>query len=155
METLALLADGFSIALTPQNLFLAVVGCFLGTLMGALPGLGPANGVAILIPIAFSLGLGPIPSLILLTSVYYGAMEKIGFEKADLMRSSVEDAMEAQADAKEEFRELDSCRWLDRRRSALEISPISCSHSANKSSDTSSTSPMRSVTRCASDSASS
>ncbi|WP_298260433.1 tripartite tricarboxylate transporter permease [uncultured Litoreibacter sp.] len=74
MDTLSLLFDGFAIALTPQNLFLSVVGCFLGTLMGALPGLGPANGVAILIPIAFSLGLGPIPSLILLTSVYYGAM---------------------------------------------------------------------------------
>lgn len=74
METLSLLADGFSVALTAQNLFLAVLGCFLGTLMGALPGLGPANGVAILIPIAFSLGLGPTPSLILLTSVYYGAM---------------------------------------------------------------------------------
>ncbi|GLQ35347.1 tripartite tricarboxylate transporter TctA [Amylibacter marinus] len=74
METLSLLADGFSVALTPQNLFLAIMGCFLGTLMGALPGLGPANGVAILIPIAFSLGLGPTPSLILLVSVYYGAM---------------------------------------------------------------------------------
>jgi len=74
MEVLSLLADGFAIALTPENLFLAVLGCFLGTLMGALPGLGPANGVAILIPIAFSLGLGPTPSLILLTSVYYGAM---------------------------------------------------------------------------------
>lgn len=74
MDTLALLADGFAIALTPQNLFLAVMGCFLGTLMGALPGLGPANGVAILIPIAFSLGLGPVASLILFVSVYYGAM---------------------------------------------------------------------------------
>lgn len=74
METLASLADGFAIAFTVQNLFLALLGCFLGTLMGALPGLGPANGVAILIPIAFSLGLGPTPSLILLTSVYYGAM---------------------------------------------------------------------------------
>lgn len=74
METLSLLADGFAVALTPQNFFLAIMGCFLGTLMGALPGLGPANGVAILIPIAFSLGLGPTPSLILLTSVYYGAM---------------------------------------------------------------------------------
>ena len=42
--------------------------------MGALPGLGPSNGVAILIPLAFSLGLGATPSLILLTSVYYGAM---------------------------------------------------------------------------------
>lgn len=74
MDILFSLADGFAVALTPQNLFLALVGCFLGTLMGALPGLGPANGVAILIPIAFSLGLGPTPSLILLTSVYYGAM---------------------------------------------------------------------------------
>ncbi len=36
-------------------------------------------------------------------SVYYGAMEKIGFQKSDLMRASVEDAMEAQAEAKEEF----------------------------------------------------
>lgn len=74
METLANLADGFVIALTWQNMLLALIGCFLGTLMGALPGLGPANGVAILIPIAFSLGLGPTPALILLTSVYYGAM---------------------------------------------------------------------------------
>ena len=74
MELFSLLGDGFAIALTPQNLFLAIMGCFLGTLMGALPGLGPANGVAILIPIAFSLGLGPTPSLILLVSVYYGAM---------------------------------------------------------------------------------
>jgi len=74
METLSSLGDGFAIAFTFQNLCLALLGCFLGTLMGALPGLGPANGVAILIPIAFSLGLGPTPSLILLTSVYYGAM---------------------------------------------------------------------------------
>ncbi|MGP6085905.1 tripartite tricarboxylate transporter permease [Antarctobacter jejuensis] len=74
METLANLGDGFAVAFTAQNLFLALLGCFLGTLMGALPGLGPANGVAILIPIAFSLGLGPVASLILLTSVYYGAM---------------------------------------------------------------------------------
>jgi len=74
MEILSNLADGFLIAFTAQNLFLALLGCFLGTLMGALPGLGPANGVAILIPIAFTLGLGPTPSLILLTSVYIGAM---------------------------------------------------------------------------------
>ena len=74
MEILANLGDGFAIALSWENLFFALLGCFLGTLMGALPGLGPANGVAILIPIAFSLGLGPTSSLILLTSVYYGAM---------------------------------------------------------------------------------
>jgi putative tricarboxylic transport membrane protein len=74
MDTLYSLADGFSVALTFQNLLLALIGAFLGTLMGALPGLGPANGVAILIPICFSLGLGPTPSLILLTAVYYGCM---------------------------------------------------------------------------------
>ncbi len=74
MDTLGNLADGFAVALTWQNLALALMGCFLGTVMGALPGLGPSNGVAILIPLAFTLGLGATPSLILLTSVYYGAM---------------------------------------------------------------------------------
>ncbi|MEZ5752707.1 MAG: tripartite tricarboxylate transporter permease [Paracoccaceae bacterium] len=74
MDIFSSLGDGFLIALSWQNLALAVLGCFLGTIMGALPGLGPSNGVAILIPLAFSLGLGPTPSLILLTSVYYGAM---------------------------------------------------------------------------------
>ncbi len=74
MDTLSNLADGFAVAMTWQNMGLALMGCFLGTIMGALPGLGPSNGVAILIPLAFTLGLGATPSLILLTSVYYGAM---------------------------------------------------------------------------------
>jgi putative tricarboxylic transport membrane protein len=74
MDAFASLADGFAVALTIENLFLAMAGCLLGTIIGALPGLGPANGVAILIPLAFSLGLDPTAALILLTSVYYGAM---------------------------------------------------------------------------------
>ena len=74
MDALSSLVDGFSVALSFQNLFLAFIGCFLGTIIGALPGLGPSNGVAILIPLAFSLGLDPTAALILLTSVYYGAM---------------------------------------------------------------------------------
>ncbi len=74
MELLSNLALGFSVALTPYTLMLAVVGCFLGTIIGALPGLGPSNGVAILIPLAFTLGLDAIAALVLLTSVYYGAM---------------------------------------------------------------------------------
>jgi putative tricarboxylic transport membrane protein len=74
MDALASLADGFAVALTFQNLMLALIGCFLGTVMGALPGLGPSNGVAILIPLAFTLGLPATPAMILLTSVYYGAM---------------------------------------------------------------------------------
>ena len=74
MELLSNLALGFGVALTPLTLVLAVVGCFLGTIIGALPGLGPSNGVAILIPITFSLGLDATAALVLLTSVYYGAM---------------------------------------------------------------------------------
>ena len=57
MDILANLALGFSVALSPYTLFLAVCGCFLGTIIGALPGLGPSNGVAILIPITFTLSI--------------------------------------------------------------------------------------------------
>ncbi len=74
MDVFSSLADGFAVALTWQNLLLALLGCLLGTIIGALPGLGPSNGVAILIPLAFTLGLAATPALILLTSVYYGAM---------------------------------------------------------------------------------
>ena len=74
MDLLANLAQGFSVALTPTTLMLAVAGCFIGTIIGALPGLGPSNGVAILIPLAFSLGLDATEALVLMTSVYYGAM---------------------------------------------------------------------------------
>jgi len=74
MELLSNLALGFSVALSPYTLMLAVIGCFLGTIIGALPGLGPSNGVAILIPITFSLGLDATSALVLMTSVYYGAM---------------------------------------------------------------------------------
>jgi len=74
VDAISSLLDGFAVALTVQNVGLALLGCFLGTIIGALPGLGPANGVAILIPLAFTLGLPATPALILLTSVYYGAM---------------------------------------------------------------------------------
>ena len=74
MELMSNLALGFSVALSPWTLMLAVIGCFLGTIIGALPGLGPSNGVAILIPLAFTLGLDATSALVLLTSVYYGAM---------------------------------------------------------------------------------
>ncbi|MFN3209338.1 MAG: tripartite tricarboxylate transporter permease [Roseovarius sp.] len=67
------LATGFGVALDPFNLFLVLAGCFAGTLIGALPGLGPINGVAILLPIAYGLGFGPESALILLAGIYYGA----------------------------------------------------------------------------------
>ncbi len=74
MEILEFLAHGFAVALTPTNLGLAVFGCVAGTIVGAMPGLGPVNGVAILIPLAFTLGLDPASAMILLASVYYGTM---------------------------------------------------------------------------------
>jgi putative tricarboxylic transport membrane protein len=74
MEALSLLVDGFAVALDPRVLLLAAAGCLIGTIVGALPGLGPVNGVAILIPLAFSLRLDPGAALILLACVYYGCM---------------------------------------------------------------------------------
>ncbi|NJM84581.1 MAG: tripartite tricarboxylate transporter permease, partial [Tabrizicola sp.] len=74
MDILTNLQLGFSIALSPWTLFLAFIGCFVGTIIGALPGLGPSNGVALLIPISFSMGLDAVSALVLLTSVYYGCM---------------------------------------------------------------------------------
>lgn len=67
------LSAGFAVALDPFNLFLVLIGCFAGTLIGALPGIGPINGVAILLPIAYSLGFPPESALILLAGIYYGA----------------------------------------------------------------------------------
>ena len=53
METLQLLLHGFSVALTPENLFLCATGVIAGTLVGALPGIGPAGATAILLPTTF------------------------------------------------------------------------------------------------------
>jgi len=63
---------GFEQALTHQNLFFAVVGITLGTIIGVLPGLGGANGVAILLPL--TMRMPPTSAIILLTSIYWGAL---------------------------------------------------------------------------------
>src|SRR6266498_1958334 len=63
---------GFQVALQPHNLLLAVIGVALGTIIGVLPGLGGANGVAILLPLTFS--MQPTSAIILLTSPYWGAL---------------------------------------------------------------------------------
>ncbi|MBM3606573.1 MAG: tripartite tricarboxylate transporter permease [Alphaproteobacteria bacterium] len=74
MDILSSLWAGFAVAALPINLALIVAGCFAGTLIGALPGLGPVNGVAILIPLTFAFGLNATSSMILLSAVYYGCM---------------------------------------------------------------------------------
>ena len=72
MDTFNYLLDGFTVALQWKNLLLALFGAFLGTIVGMLPGLGPINGVAILLPFAYALGLPPESALILLAAVYLG-----------------------------------------------------------------------------------
>ncbi|MDP5254692.1 MULTISPECIES: tripartite tricarboxylate transporter permease [unclassified Vibrio] len=66
------LINGFGVALQPYYLFLITFGGILGTVIGMLPGLGPATGVAVLLPMTFS--MGPTASLITMTGVYIGAM---------------------------------------------------------------------------------
>src|SRR5438128_9891718 len=63
---------GFHIAITPYNLFVSVVGITLGTIIGVLPGLGGANGVAILLPLTFT--MPPTSAIIMLSCLYWGAL---------------------------------------------------------------------------------
>src|SRR3989442_6782020 len=66
------LVSGLAAALTPAYLAYAFVGCMLGPLIGVVPGLGPAAGTAILIPLTFK--LDPTGAIIMLSAIYYGAM---------------------------------------------------------------------------------
>ncbi len=72
MEEIAALMQGFSVALTPMNVVFMFVGITLGVLIGVLPGLGGANGVAILLPLTFS--MNPTSAIILLSCIYWGAL---------------------------------------------------------------------------------
>jgi len=72
MEILSHLADGFLIAFEPQNLVLMLLGCAVGLFIGAIPGLGSVNGVAILLPLTFI--VPPTGAIIFLAAIYYGAM---------------------------------------------------------------------------------
>ena len=72
MEILSLLLNGFAIAFEPLNLALVVIGCAVGLFIGAMPGLGSVNGVAILLPMTFL--VPPTGAIIFLGAIYYGAM---------------------------------------------------------------------------------
>ena len=71
MDTYANLALGFSVAVTPVNLFYCLIGCLLGTLIGVLPGIGVIATLSMLLPI--TLHLSPVTALIMLAGIYYGA----------------------------------------------------------------------------------
>ncbi|UPY37260.1 tripartite tricarboxylate transporter permease [Sediminicoccus sp. KRV36] len=72
MEEIGLLMQGFAVALQPENIVLMVAGIVLGVLIGVLPGLGGANGIAILLPLTFA--LPPVSAIILLSCIYWGAL---------------------------------------------------------------------------------
>jgi putative tricarboxylic transport membrane protein len=72
MEEIANLFHGFAVVIQPFNLLVMVVGIVLGVIIGVLPGLGGANGVAILLPLTFS--MPPTSAIIMLSCIYWGAL---------------------------------------------------------------------------------
>ena len=71
MENLSHLINGLNIALQPFNLFYCFVGVFLGTMVGVLPGIGPAGAIALLLPMTFK--APAVSSIIMLCGISYGA----------------------------------------------------------------------------------
>jgi len=69
---LSALFHGFAVVLTPFNLLLMMIGIVLGVIIGVLPGLGGANGVAILLPLTFT--MPPTSAIIMLSCIYWGAL---------------------------------------------------------------------------------
>ncbi len=72
MEDLTALMGGFAVALQPHNIAVMFLGIVLGILIGVLPGLGGANGVAILLPLTFA--MEPVSAIIMLSCIYWGAL---------------------------------------------------------------------------------
>ena len=72
MVELSALFNGFAVVLTPFNFLLMMIGIVLGVVIGVLPGLGGANGVAILLPLTFT--MPPTSAIIMLSCIYWGAL---------------------------------------------------------------------------------
>jgi len=72
LEEISALFNGFAVAMTPFNLLLMLIGVTLGVIIGVLPGLGGANGIAILLPLTFT--MPPTSAIIMLSCIYWGAL---------------------------------------------------------------------------------
>jgi TctA family transporter len=72
LEDIGNLFHGFAVVAQPYNLVLMVIGIVLGVIVGVLPGLGGANGIAILLPLTFS--MSPTSAIIMLSCIYWGAL---------------------------------------------------------------------------------
>jgi putative tricarboxylic transport membrane protein len=72
MQSFDMLMQGFAVALTPTNLLFIFVGVLVGQIIGALPGIGPSAGMALLLPITY--GMPPATALMMLAGIMYGGM---------------------------------------------------------------------------------
>src|SRR5258706_14316424 len=72
MDTVGHILHGFDVALMPINLWYTFLGCLMGTIIGILPGIGPAAGIGLLIPITY--GMDPSSALVMMAAFYYRAM---------------------------------------------------------------------------------
>src|SRR5262244_1319355 len=72
MEDIVSLFHGFAVVIQPFNMLVMLVGIVLGVIIGVLPGLGGANGIAILLPLTFS--MSPTSAIIMLSCIYWGAL---------------------------------------------------------------------------------
>jgi putative tricarboxylic transport membrane protein len=72
MDLLQNIITGFQVSLQPMNLLYCFFGAAIGTLIGVLPGIGPAGTIALLLPISFN--IPPVSAIILLSGIYYGSM---------------------------------------------------------------------------------
>jgi putative tricarboxylic transport membrane protein len=70
MDTFGYILDGFVVCLQPHNLLFTFIGVLLGTIIGVLPGIGSAAGIALLLPITF--GMDPTSALIMISGIFYG-----------------------------------------------------------------------------------
>ena len=71
MDTMTHILNGFTVCLQPINLWYTFLGCFLGTIIGVLPGIGPTATIALLIPVTY--GMNPTSALIMMCGIFYGA----------------------------------------------------------------------------------
>jgi putative tricarboxylic transport membrane protein len=72
LEEINALFGGFAVAMSPFNIMLMLIGIILGVIIGVLPGLGGANGIAILLPLTFT--MPPTSAIIMLSCIYWGAL---------------------------------------------------------------------------------
>ena len=72
MDSLALLGQGFAVCFTPLNLSFIVIGVLVGQVIGALPGIGPSAGMALLLPLTY--GIPPVTAVMMLAGIMYGGM---------------------------------------------------------------------------------